>query len=197
MDYKKYNDYELIYMVRENDDNSKSIMMNKYTPIIKKIASDYYQKYSNFGYEYADFLQEAQYSFYQALSTYNEEKNSLFYTYVVMFIKRKLSSFSRKISGKRVSSFYRDCVSFDNDDYEDIQSNIEYIYHNLNIQDIVHDVILSSSFLSGVILELRYNNFTFREIATLLDIPLTTTEYLGRKAKEQLELSIKKNYDNF
>jgi RNA polymerase sigma factor (sigma-70 family) len=197
MDYKKYNDYELIYMVRENDDNSKSIMMNKYTPIIRKIASEYYQKYSNFGYEFDDFLQEAQYSFYQALSTYNEEKNSLFYTYVVMLIRRKLSSFCRKISGKRASSFYRDCVSFDNDDYEDIQSNIDYIYHNLNFQDIVHDVILSSSFLSGVILELRYNNFTFREISTLLDIPLTTTEYLGRKAKEQLELSIKKNYDNF
>ncbi len=197
MDYKKYNDYELIYMVRENDDNFKSIMMNKYTPIIKKIASDYYHKYSNYGYEYDDFLQEAQYSFYQALSSYNEEKNSLFYTYVVMCIRRCLSSFCRKISGKKVSAFYRDYLSFDNNDYEDIQSNIDYIYHNLDFQNIVHDVILSSSFLSGVILELRYNNFTFREIATLLDIPLTTTEYLGRKAKEQLELSIKKNYDNF
>ena len=64
-------------------------MRNKYTPIIRKIASEYYQKYSNYGYEYDDFLQEAELAFYRALSSYNEDKNSLFYTFVNMFIENE------------------------------------------------------------------------------------------------------------
>ena len=196
MDYKNYNDYELIYMVRENDDDSKNIMRNKYTPIIRKIASEYYQKYSNYGYEYDDFLQEAELAFYRALSSYNEDKNSLFYTFVNMCIRRSMYSFCRKISSKRVSSLYRNSITLDNDDFEDIHSNIDFIYRDLDFERIVHDVILNSAFLSGVVLELRYNSFSFREIAILLDVPHTTVEYWGRKAKEQLDLSIKNYYDN-
>ena len=37
MDYKDYNDYELIYMVRENDDSSYDILFQKYIPIIKRM----------------------------------------------------------------------------------------------------------------------------------------------------------------
>ena len=38
MDYKKYNDYELISMVCENDEDSYYSLFSKYELIIKSIA---------------------------------------------------------------------------------------------------------------------------------------------------------------
>ena len=46
MNYKKYNDYELIYMIRENDNDSYDILYNKYLPVMKSIAFNYYNKYT-------------------------------------------------------------------------------------------------------------------------------------------------------
>ena len=196
MDYKKYNDYELIYMVRENDEDAKSIIWKKYTPIIRRIAYEYYQKYSNYGYEFDDFLQEAQLSFYQALSRYNEDKNTLFYTFINMCIRNRLSSFCRTITNKKNNDTLLNSVSINDDDYEDVKSNINSIYSEQDFQKIIKNIIYSSSFLSGVIIELRYNDFTLREISTLLDIPLTTVDYWCRKARKEVDYALKKYYDN-
>ena len=46
MNYKQ-NDYELIYMVRENDEVSQDLLYEKYLPIIKNLASEFYQKYNS------------------------------------------------------------------------------------------------------------------------------------------------------
>lgn len=196
MDYKKYNDYELIYMVRENDEDAKSIIWKKYTPIIRRIAYEYYQKYSNYGYEFDDFLQEAQLSFYQALSRYNEDKNTLFYTFINMCIRNRLSSFCRAITNKKNNDTLLNSVSINDDNYEDVKSNINSIYSEQDFQKIIKNIIYSSSFLSGVIIELRYNDFTLREISTLLDIPLTTVDYWCRKARKEVDYALKKYYDN-
>ena len=97
MNYPNYNDYELISMVKENDENSYDILYQKYLPIIKKIASNYYFKYSNYGYDYEDFLQESHLAFQRALRYFDESRNSLFYTFVTVCLNRRLLSFSQRI----------------------------------------------------------------------------------------------------
>ena len=39
MDYKNINDYEQLYLIRENDDEAKDTVFHKYKPIIISIAS--------------------------------------------------------------------------------------------------------------------------------------------------------------
>ena len=78
MNYKNYNDYELIYSVREKDDFAFDIIFEKYQPIIHKIAGDYFKSYSNYGYDYQDFVQEGNIAFQKALIYYDENKNSIF-----------------------------------------------------------------------------------------------------------------------
>ena len=91
MDYKKLNDNELIYMVQENDESSRDLLVKKYSPVIFKISNEYYKKYTGHIYEFDDFYQEALISFYRALHTYNSSKGVLFYTFVVICI----TSFSK------------------------------------------------------------------------------------------------------
>ena len=96
MDYKLYNDYELIDKIRENDENSHSILFLKYQKIIHTIVHEYYSRFSTYGYDYDDFYQEAMIAFYHALSLFDEKKDTLFYTFMILCVKRSLLSFCRK-----------------------------------------------------------------------------------------------------
>lgn len=185
MDYKKYNDNELIYMVRENDEISANILVNKYYPIILNISNEYYKKYNGYIYDFDDFYQEGLVSFYKALSTYNNTKDVLFYTYVVFCIRRSLSSFGKLVNKKKNKD--------DNIDINELEYAIEDVKTNpinrdsyIELENIVRDVIFSLPLESGSILELKTNGFTYKEIGKLLDIPISSVEFKSRRARKML-----------
>ena len=69
----KYADYELVYMIREKDDNSYDYLLRKYMPIVKRMAVDYYRCYSMYGYDLEDFIQEGLLGFQNAVNSFNED----------------------------------------------------------------------------------------------------------------------------
>jgi RNA polymerase sigma factor (sigma-70 family) len=193
MDYKIYNDYELIDKIRENDEDSHSILFLKYQNVLHAIVHEYYSRFSNYGYDYDDFYQEAIISFYHALSLYDEKKDVLFYTFMILCVKRSLLSFCRNISrgDTRISSKYfkdsDDCV------IEDVESDISMYMKRQEIQSIIREVIFDFPIDVSSILELHFNGFSYREIGTLLDIPTSTVEFKSRKARKLL-ISRVQNY---
>ena len=169
MNYRDYNDYELLYMVRENDDNSYDILINKYIPIIKNIAYRYYNSYSNYGYDQDDFIQEAYCAFLNAVSNYNEDKNTLFYTFVLVCIHRSLITFCKRISNdkKNINNYYLVSIS-DLDIVDDTYDTENYFIYRNNIKDIWNIIYRKPiEFIS--VFELRWNHFTYNEISILLD----------------------------
>ena len=42
MKYKNVNDYEVIYMIRENDENAEKLMYDKYSPLLYKYVNKFY-----------------------------------------------------------------------------------------------------------------------------------------------------------
>lgn len=191
MNYKKYNDYELIYMVKENDDISKSLILNKYNPIIISLVNKHYSKNINMSYDFDDYYQEAVFAFYKAIEEYDSNKQVLFYTYVILCIDRALNAFSRRISSSK-RNVYKNYISIDNIAYllEDKEENINYINKLKEIENIYKKIIYDSSIEEGSILELRYNGFNYREISTLLDIPISSIEFKIRKARKILKIKL-------
>ena len=193
MDYKKYNDYELIYMVQEEDDFSRNVLYQKYSPIIFNIANEIYNQFSQYGYDYDDFVQEAYIAFQNALYSYDESSNILFYTFVIVCIRRRLFSFCRKITkGIKNISFYVD--DFDDTLIVDNKNDVEDLCNNEEIQNIFHDIIFKLSLEEGAIFELKMNGFTYREISMLLDIPVSSAEFRNRKARNLLRQALRKYY---
>jgi len=188
MDYKKYNDYELIYMVKENDDQSKDILLEKYRPIIMSLVNKHYKNNINNSYDYDDYYQEAMLSFYKAIREYDSNKEALFYTFIVICIDRALLSFSRKISSLK-KNVYNNYISIDDIDYaiEDKEQSINYINRLKDIENIYRNVIYDSKLEIGSILELRYNGFNYREISELLDIPISSIEFKMRNIRKILK----------
>ena len=192
MNYKKYNDYELIYMVRENDDSSYDILFNKYLPIIKNIANIYYYGYSTYGYDLDDFVQEGYIAFQKALTKYNEGKNVLFYSFVVLCIHRSLMNFCNSITNdkKNISNIYLD--SIENISMSDSLNSIDdyFIYKN-NIQEI-WNIIYDKKIEYISVFELRWNHFSFLEISKLLDISIRRAQSIYRNCLLYLRKEISK-----
>jgi len=178
MDYKKYNDYELIYMIRENDDSSKSILLKKYYPILVSIANEYYYKYKQYGYDYDDFLQEVYIAFFNSLVSFNENKNVLLYSYIVLCVRRKMMSFCKKIS-----KGYKNISYYDYDEFNDILDTNSNVYSHITdfeSEKLLRNIIIDLSFYDSAIVELRINGFSYKEISLLLEIPISTIEYKFR-----------------
>lgn len=170
MNYKTYNDYELIYMIRENDDFSQNVLFEKYQPIIRKIANDFYIKYKNTGYDYEDFLQEASIGFQKALFSFDDSKDNLFYSFAVLCIKRRLLSFCRMFLSDKYKYVFLDTISIDDVFCVDMKNNIDSIFDEKEIEKLLKTIIYDLSWEEGIVFELRLNGFQYLEISKLLDI---------------------------
>ena len=87
----KLNDYELIYLYNEGNENILEIILNKYKPLvyllIKKMNIPYVDK--------EDFLQEGLMILYKCINSYSEDKG-LFFNYCNVAIKRRFFTLINK-----------------------------------------------------------------------------------------------------
>lgn len=194
MNYKQYNDYELVYMVRENDDFSRDILFEKYQPIIHKIAGECFVRYSSYGFDYDDFVQEANIAFQKAILYFNEEKDIKFYTFVVICIRRRMMSYCRKISNDKKNISNYEVLDIDHCIVPDPKINISSLMESLELENVIKDIMWNLPIEKSSIFELKINGFTYQEISTLLDIPISSVEFKNRTAKKKLQYYLNKHY---
>lgn len=195
MNYKNYNDYELVYMVNE-DGSYGDLLYQKYKPVLLSIVNEFFQNYRNYGYDYDDFLQEASIAFFQSISKFDESKGSLFYTFMTLCVRRKLMSFCRNISNSNKnipSGFFVDIDEFD---VLDDKNDLNRLVHDFEIDQIIRNVLFNLPIQYSSILELKMNGFSYCEISILLDIPKSTVEFRNRHSKKMVETYLTNYYSN-
>ena len=92
MDYKDYNDYELLDYIAEGNEDANNIIIKKYEPLIIKIANKMLPYCKKSGLEQSDLIQEGMIGLNHAIDRYQEKENILFYTYAKKCIERKIIS---------------------------------------------------------------------------------------------------------
>ena len=194
MDYKNVNDYEILYRIEEKDDYAIDVLYKKYNPVIRGIAVKYLPFVSNKGVELDDLMQEGYLGLCSAIKNYRDNQNSLFYTYACLCIHRFINTYYRRVSSRKHvilnNSIFDEQIIINSTDYEinsiDAISNNILDYENFVEYKNAFDLKYSSVF------ELRYNGFTYREIAELLDVSLSTVDGRLSKIRKTLHHVIKK-----
>lgn len=184
MDYKNINDYEILYMINENNEDAENLMLKKYYPVVKNIASKYYRNVMNKGVEFQDLIQEGNIGLFNAISSYRTKYDTLFYSYACLCIERQLIVFCRGLCSKKNemlnNCYYNDDLFFNYTSYDGISDQDKYIDRELEQEEFMkyknYFNIDSSS-----VFELRYNGFSYKEISELLDISISTVD--GRLSK--------------
>ena len=92
--YKDLNDYELLYMIYQNDDLSFNELSKKYESYIIYLVDNVYRT-DPCGISKEDCIQECRLRFYEAVNSYRDDRNCSFLTYITVCVKRKMMGFQR------------------------------------------------------------------------------------------------------
>ena len=198
MNYRELNDNELISYIAEKNEDAEEIIYAKYEPLINSVANKMYSYCKNTGLELSDLLQEGRIGLSQAISTYKEEKDTLFYTYAKTCIERRVISLI--ISSNRMKhQFLNSAISLDKE-----VANTE----NARLDEIIKDpketpeeILINNEFKEEWIqkvkeklndfeiqvFDLKISGFDYKEIANILD----TTPKKIDNTLQRIKLKIK------
>src|SRR5574344_1311019 len=90
----QYSDYELVYMIRENED-ALSLMVKKYEPLFKKLAYSFVLKYPNKGLDAEDLVQQCRISMCYALVRFDSNNDIMFYSFLLVCLRRAINNYAR------------------------------------------------------------------------------------------------------
>ena len=99
--YKEYNDYELLYMVKENDETAYNLLYEKYKPLVISLAKKYSNVYINYGIDINDFMLEGFIGLDNSIKKFNEEDEYKFQGLVNTCISRQMQNLVKQSKLKK------------------------------------------------------------------------------------------------
>ena len=196
--YKDYNDYELIDLIKNNNEEARNILYKKYEPLIFGYSKKILPYCKSGGVELNDLIQEGMLGLTNALKTFDDTKKILFYTYAKTCIERKIISSSISANRKKHKPL-NDSLSFDQ---ELTDSNIHlgdlFGTDEINPENLVIDeeefnelknkLTNDLTDFESQVFDLKINGFSYVEIADILDRDKKAID----NALQRIKLKIKK-----
>lgn len=206
MDYRDYNDNELLLYVSENNEDASEIIFKKYDPLIKMIANKMYKHCKGTSLELNDLIQEGMLALNLAINHFDTNKNTNFYSFAKTCIERKI--LSCVISATRQKhKILNDSISLELPDEEkykldiilsDLKSNPEHLIIDQEQNEIfLNSVKQSLTDLELQVFELKLSGFSYQEIGEILDKDkkcidnaVQRLKFKIRKIRNKLELQV-------
>lgn len=205
MDYKDYNDNELLSYIAENNEDASEIIYKKYMPLVTKVARKMYLYAGKTGIEVNDLIQEGMLGLSNAIHEYNESKNASFYTFAKTCIERKI--FTAVTATKRlkhrplndslpleVTRVTDDNLVFLEEIIGDNKENPEnMLLDSENFNEILEFAKKELTDFELQVFELRISDFGYQEIANILDKKPKAIDNALQRIKGKLKNKILNN----
>ena len=200
MDYKDYNDYELLEFIAENDESASDILFKKYEYLITKFAKKMLKYNKRTGLDLNDLVQEGMIGLSGAIDTYNNNSGSSFYTYAKKCIESKIIS-AIVASNRLKMSYLNNSVPIDFEDDGETKS-LEYLFKNddlnpetimINQEKIDNLNAIAKEVLTDFevqVFELKLSGFDYKEIAEILDKDQKSIDNALQRIKNKLKKEI-------
>ena len=181
MKYIEENDYEINYLISENNEAAKEMFYKKYKPIIEMKAKKYKNYVEARGYDYNDLIQEGMMGLSQAIRDFSDKKNTRFNSFANLCIDRHLGTFIRNIDREK-HKVLNNSISIDTTVNSIGRPLIEVLLDNKNIdpettfikieeQSELYNLIKDRlTPMENEVFDLKIQGFSYKEISELLDI---------------------------
>lgn len=97
----EYNDYELVSLAQEGNEDAINLIYKKYKPVIVKKSHDAIYRANHHGIEISDIMQEGYIGLEDAINKFSESDNTCFYTFANLCIEREIINYLRKTTRGR------------------------------------------------------------------------------------------------
>ena len=210
MQYREYNDYELLNYISENNEEANEILFEKYKPLIVNISNKLYKYCKNKGLELNDLIQEGMLGLNLALKNYDQNKDASsdgknnicmfrIYTYARKCIERKIISLV--VSTCRLKhKILNDSVSFEiktneTDVFEMVVGDNSYNPEDMMINYETETEIIEKAHnlltdLEKQVFDLKISGFNYKEIAEILEKDPKTIDNAIQRLKQKMKKAI-------
>ena len=166
----EYNDYELVSLAKEGNEDAINIIYQKYKPIIVKKSQNMIFRANHHGIEISDIMQEGYIGLEEAIMNFNENDNASFYTFAMLCINRQIINYLRKTTGGR-DKILNDAVAIDEyveknmkDDYD---TEFSFVYKEYE-KDINSEIEKQLTDFEFKVFKMKMDGYSFEEIANNL-----------------------------
>ena len=167
----EYNDFELVSLIRENNEEAREILYNKYKPIIVKKSTDQIYKLGSYGMEINDLIQEGYIGLDNAINCFNEKENTSFYTFALLCIDRQIITCIKKNTNNK-AMVLNDAINLDDGKEYLFRDNTDIEGSFINKEDAKEFINLIWDSLSDIekkVFSLKLEGYDIGEIANLLN----------------------------
>ena len=167
----KSDDYELVYLAQEGNEDAINIIYDKYKPIIVKKSKNAIVFVTHHGIEINDIMQEGYIGLEEAIRNFSQDSEATFYTFASLCIDRQLINFLRKINGNK-DRVLNEAIMLDDSlektltDNYNVEDNLLGKDNNEQITKMLRDAL--TDFEKNVF-DLRIRGYSFEEIAKKLN----------------------------
>lgn len=190
--YSKENDYELVALAKEGNEDAINVLYEKYKPIIISKSKHFISKISYLGIEINDIMQEGFIGLEQAIDNFSEYNNTSFYTFALMCIEREMTNFVRKNNQKK-SKFLNEAILID--DYvekqvkDDFDMELFYIIKEKE-KDFYNLVDKKLTNFEKEVFKLKYSGYSYEDIANTLNKDVKSVYNTINRIKNKIKFII-------
>jgi len=201
---KEYSDSELLMMMNEHSEDAKDLLYSKYEYIVRIYVKKYKKMAYVLGMEIKDLNQEALVGFSDALNSYNENSNTKLATFISLCVERRIQSSLVKASRKKNITL-NEALSLEHT-YNDFNVTLADILSDNNENNpltkmtrqehyfrLVDDIMKSLSNNEKDVLYLMIDGFSYKEIATLLNLEPKSVDNAIQRIKNKVKTIIEIN----
>lgn len=180
------NDYELLYLLKEEPEEILSILYKKYNSVLlSKI-----KKYNKWNINSDDYLNIARLSLYEAAENYHD--NNKFSTYLNTCLDRSLSNYKKTLNRNK-HKLLNEAISIE-DDQIDLGLNLndkrydpeKLLFEESNYQELKEKILSKLSWKEELIFTLKEQNYTNKEISEITDNNLRTVYNIINRIKNKV-----------
>lgn len=190
-----YPDNELTYYLKDNSEEARDILYDKYKYIIDYLINKYRRVFLALNIDIEEVRQEANLAFSYAIYNYDDSKDAKMSTFITMCVERKVRAVIKKYETNKNKAF-SDSISFDNtndeislenivgDETYEPSKNIENI-DTINYIDNEVRQVLSSNELE--VYNLLIKGYKYNEIADILKKSLKQIDNTIQRIKSKIK----------
>lgn len=189
--YKNDNDYELLYYIHQRDDEGLNLLIKKYhmtiMQFIRKNKAYYFQRYN----DYTEIYQIALIILLESAQCYRLDKKLSFYHFYLMKLKYALIDRMRKEKfGNMLSLDYQICEAsgyylMDTLENQDPSLDADWLIRLDEVYKKKNRFEQNFSNIERKVFHLRYEGYSYREIAESLHISVKKVDNILQKIRKK------------
>lgn len=182
LNLEKYNDYELVYLAKEQHEIAYEILQKKYEPIIVNLAKKFSQVYKKIGLDICDYILEGKLALDKAINNFNDKYNNIFFTHAINYIKY---SFYELVKNSKKDICLNNSISW--------SEQIDYLYKDGRIDSIESYELVKLIFaklnnMEKQIVILKIQGYSYEDIANKLKIDRKKVDNILSKIRKNLRV---------